>query len=280
MMYFYKVRDRHNCYYRILPFTSLPKDTSYLRRIGTTLYTNNFILGRLALYVFELISLFKYLRLSGKTALIFEFTTYATVPSMYIASFFFDVSAFYFNINANLNNPLQVIIMSLAAKRLRFCLIEPPSSLLAAHKWLHPLHLLPKVRTSFCGAQRELFIFTGYRPEQLASDCSACLSDIHSFSLEAHINYHLVGHDGIAMSEDEFEQVFHRPSVIVLLYASQSYQNRHSGIALEAICHRIPLVLRASDMSTHYIRRGFSVFPFTDYTNLNSALIAAIASEE
>ena len=273
-MLFYKVRDRHAVYYRIFPHTSLPKDCMYLRRVGVTLYTDNFLLGRTLLYLFEFLSVFKYLKRAGSAVIIFEFTSFATTPLLYLASYFFDLKQFYLNINANLNNNYQVTVMRYASNRLKFAIIEPHSSLLLRHPWLHSLQLIPSdtcIDTNI--HDKHFFIFTGYRVEQISPDCGDCLEVSTSYLEKNNLQYRVIGENGSSLDDDEYQSIFKKPSAIIILYSSNFYQDRHTGIALESIVNNIPLIMRHSLLSEHYINRGFAVSSFTGPLDLESAII-------
>ena len=117
-------------------------------------------------------SIYKYLKRAVSAVIIFEFTSFATVPLLYIASYLFDLSRFYLNINANLNNRYQVAVIKYASNRLKFVTIEPHSSLMRSHPWLNSLQITP-VHTKLEPSLHNLnfYLFTGYRPEQISSDC-------------------------------------------------------------------------------------------------------------
>jgi hypothetical protein len=163
--------------------------------------------------------------------------------------------------------------MQFASSRLKFTIIEPHPSLLLKCPWLCPIQLTPTITSSNFDKQNCCcYIFTGYREEQISPDCSECLDVALSFLLFHRIRYIVVGKYGSFLSEKDYKEIFTGSSIILILYRSQFYQDRHTGIALESIVNNVPLFMRRSALVDHYIERGFMVSAFSGPSDLSRTL--------
>lgn len=272
---FYRVPDKHDVYYRIFPYTDLPVEIVYLRRFGITLYSDNLVVGRSLLYFLEIISFFKYLMYHGQSVIIFEFTSFITAPFLFIASYFFNLRSFYLNVNANLNQSWQIKLLRFASKRLKIAMIEPSSDLITRHPWLTPIKLTTNnINISKSRIVKNLFVFTGFRDEQESLDASECISSINNALLDSKINLHIIGRlTDSYLSFSEYNSIFTSiNSLVILLYKSDFYNDRHSGIVLESIVTSTPLIMRNSTLANHYISNNFFVAGFSSPSALYKLL--------
>lgn len=275
----YRRDDPHVVYYRIFPYCALPPNTYYIRRGFMELASEFKLVGFLFVLLGDLCATIRCCRYSGRDMVLFEFSVVTALLFLFPLSFIFDFRALILNVNHNLNKSSDVwFLRHVVSSRLRIGFIEPSISLLSQFPFIEPIRLrsaafsLRTVKTIYC--------FLGTREEQWLP-AAADYVDILKSDVGEYLNLVLVGgKSGLRLSNESFQDISSGQAAIVLLYDTNRYSTRHSGIALEAIVSRTPLFMLQSELAQHYAWRGFDVSLFSSPLELKSSIRQLLNSSE
>lgn len=261
--------DPHAVYYRIFPKTDLPSDAIYIRR-GLVMVTSNFFIIRVFLVLFgDFLAAIKCCFSSGRNVIVIEFSTYSALVYLLPLSYVFNWDSLLLNINHNLNGKLsRFIIRNILSSRLKFCFIEPSVEMIKEYPFLKAVRLRPARSGSV--KHNSLYCFLPKRKEQCFADEVDYIDAVKEIS--CCIKTVFVGKDSV-LDQTEFARLFLGRSVIVILYKADSYSERHSGIALEAIVNGCTLLMPRTSLSLHYENSGFSVTTFLTPDDLKKKLL-------
>jgi len=113
-----------------------------------------------------------------------------------------------------------------------------------------------------------VYCFAGTRREQEHRDLAGYLAAVQGIEGVVCVGEKV----GNVLAESLFASMFRPDAAIVLLYANEAYEQRHSGIVLEALACGSLVAIAEGDLAEHYAARGFRVRTFRDPRELRLLL--------
>lgn len=258
--------DPHLVYSRIQP-SLVGFETVKLVRRGLVGLTSDFAaLQRTLMIIGDCIAAWECVRLRRHTVFVAEFASITAVAMFLPLRIVGLLGEVWLNVNHNLNNRLESeVLLPLLAKWFMIAFIEPDDRLVERFTYLKAIRIKHSQRAP--GAPAIVYSFVGRRPEQIRHDHVTYLSTLDNV-IGGKVRHVVVGGDRPRLTSEELLNMYRDDSIIVVLYAENSYESRHSGLILEAISLGIPVCMPRSPLGEVYRRRGFPVHLFRTPSDL------------
>jgi hypothetical protein len=241
-------------------------------RRGFTDYSSDFWLIRVLLIVLgDMCTAFLLCRHSGQKIFVSEFNAITALVLFFPVSFVFDLTDVHLNLNHNLLNSRETPALATLARRLKVCFIEASPSLIARYPFVTNLAIARPIKNR--AVVKDVYAFSGNRHEQFLKEVGIYRDELCQEASRNNLNLEIVGAlSGRRLRLSEYYDVFSEGVLVVLLYSTENYEVRHSGIALHALAAGCPILAHKSQLIDHYIDRGFAVHAFDSIDSFSREL--------
>lgn len=263
--------DPHSVYKKIFNNIQILSNATVVSRWGSDITSSSYTIRLILAIAGDIFSIFQCIFLASKFIVVREFSAWIWLLFAPFVRIFKPSSKIYLNINHNLNNRFErELALPILSIFFRIAFIEPSCSTLQSHAYLTPLHLVKNLDNCVDPIKR-IYFFLGTRPEQIfikKEDLDETLEKLSGLASCVVCG----GANNLRLSNEVFAAAFSPGALIVVLYKSGAYTERHSGVVLESIVSSCPVVMFKSDLSQSYIQRGFNVHAIDSIDQLQSKI--------